>query len=109
MDTFTTKYERLLFLGDFNARMEDTSLKIFCSNYNLTSMINKPTCHKNPDKPTCADLILKSCPGSFQNSCVIETDLSDFHKMIVTVMKTSYRKIEPMVITYRDYKSFSNE
>ena len=88
--------------------MEDSSLKIFCSNFNLTSMINKPTCYKNPDKPTCIDLILTNCPGSFQNSCVIETGLSDFHKMIVTVMKTSYWKIEPRVINYRDYKSFSD-
>ena len=72
-------------------------------------MINKPTCYKNPDKPTCIDLILTNCPGSFQNSCVIETVLSDFHKMIVTVMKTSYRKIGPSVINYRDYKSFPNE
>ena len=88
--------------------MEDSSIKIFCSNFNLAS-INKPTCYKNPDKPTCSDLILTNCPGSFQNSCVIETGLSDFHKMIVTVMKTSYRKIEPRVLNYRDYKSFSNE
>ena len=29
--------------------------------------------------------------------------------MIVTIIKTSYRKIEPRVINYRDYKSFSNE
>ena len=108
-DLFTTKYERLLFLGDFNAGMEESSIKIFCSNFNLTSMINKPTCYKNPDKTTCIDLILTNCPGSFQNSCVIETGLSDFHKMIVTVMKTSYRKIESRVINYRDYKSFSNE
>ena len=89
--------------------MEDSSTKIFCSNLNLTSMINKPTYYKNPDKPTCIDLILRNCPGSFQNSCVIETGLSDFHKMIVTVMKTSYRKIEPRVINYWDYKSFPNE
>ena len=68
-----------------------------------------PTCYKYPDKPTCIDLILTNCPRSFQNSCVIETGLSDFHNMIVTVMKTSYRKIEPMVINYRDYKSFCNE
>ena len=72
-------------------------------------MINKPTCYKNPYKPTCTNLILTNCPGPFQNSCVIETDLSDFHNMIVTVMKTSYRKIEPRVINYRDYKPFSNE
>ena len=109
MDLFTTKYERLLFLGDFNAGMEDSSIKIFCSNFNLTSMIYKPTCYKNPDKPTCIDLILTNCSGSFQNSCVIETGLSDFHKVIVTVMKASYRKIEPRFINYRDCKSFSNQ
>ena len=80
--------------------MEDASIKISCSNYNLT---------KSPDKPTCIDLILANCPGSFQNSCVVETSLSGFHKMIVTVMKTSYRNIEPRVINYRDYKSFPNE
>ena len=88
--------------------MEDSSIKIFCCNYNLI-MINTPICYKNPDKPTCIDLILTNCPGSFQNSCVIETDLSDFHMMIVTVMTTSYRKIELRVINYRDTKSFSNE
>ena len=109
LDLLTTKYERLLFLGDLNVGMEDSSIKIFCRNYNLTSMINKPTCYKNPDKPTCIDLILTDCPGSFQNSSVIETDLSDFHKMVVTVMKIPYRKTEPRVINYRDYKIFSYE
>ena len=89
-DTYTSKYDNLIFLGDFNAGVEDTDIKIFCSSYNLTSMVNKATCYKNPDKPTCIDLILTNCPGSFQNSCVVETGLSDFHKMVVTVMKTSY-------------------
>ena len=89
--------------------MLDSSIKIFCSNSNLTGRINKPTCYKSPDKPTCIDLILTNCLGSFQNSSVIETSLSDFRKMIVTIIKTSYRKIEPRVINYRDYKSFSNE
>ena len=104
MDLFTTKYERLFFLGDFNAGMEDSSIKILqlinC-NYNLTSMIKKPTCYKNPDIPNCLDLILTNCSGCFQNSCVIETGLSD--KMIVTVMKTSYWEVEPRVINYQDY------
>ena len=44
------------------------------------------------------DLILTNCPHSFQNSCVIETGLSDFHKMVVTVMKTTYRKLEPRIV-----------
>ena len=62
-------------------------------------MINKPTCYKNPDRPSCIDLILTNCPRSLQNSCVIETGLSDFHKMVVTAMKTTYRKHEPRIVS----------
>ena len=72
-------------------------------------MISEPTCYKNLDKPTCIDLMLTNCPGFFQSSCVIDTGLSDFHNMIVTVMKTSYWKIKPRIMNYRDCKSFSNE
>ena len=71
-DLYLTKYDQLLFLGDFNAGVEDSSVKNFCSSYNLTSMINRPTCYKNPEKPSCIDLILRKCPRSFQNSCPIE-------------------------------------
>ena len=56
-------------------------------------MINKTTCYKNPDKPYRIDLILTNCLGFFQNYCFIEAGVSDFHRMIVTVMKTSYWKI----------------
>ena len=33
--------------------------------------------------------------------------LSDFHKMIVTILKTYFQKKEPKIIQYRDYKTFS--
>ena len=62
-----------LFLGDFNGRVEDSSVEDFCSSYNLRSMINRPTCFKNPEKPSWIDFILTNCPRSFQNSCNIET------------------------------------
>ena len=60
-------------------------IKNFSRSYNLISMINKPIRYKNPDRPSCIDLILAHCHCSFQNSCVIETGLSD--KMVVIVMK----------------------
>ena len=41
---------------------------------------------------------------SFQSSGVIETGLSDFHKMTVTVMKTTFEKSDPKIIHYRDYQ-----
>ena len=64
---------------------------------------------KGPDKPSCIDLILTNCSRSFQNSCAIETGLSDFHKLVVTVLKTTYKKSKPKIITYRNYKSFNND
>ena len=106
---YTSKYDSLIFLGDFNAGVEDTDIKFFCSSYNLTSMVNRDTCYKNPDKPTCIDLILANYPESFQNSCALVTGLSDFHKTVVTVMKTSYRESQPKIIHYRNYKNFSND
>ena len=72
-------------------------------------MINQPTCYKNLEKPSCIDLIQTNCPCSFQNSCVIEIGLSDFHKMVITVIKTTFRKMEPKVIKYCDYKFFCND
>ena len=94
-------------MGDFNADMENVSLKHFCDLYNLKNLIKVPTCFKNPENPKCIDLMLTRSYRSFQNSCAIETGLSDFHKMIVTVMKAYFQKQKPKVITYRDYKNFS--
>ena len=96
IDLYLTVYDQLLFLGDFNAGVEDSSVKNFCSSYNLTSMINRPTCFKNPEKP-CIDL-MTNCPKSFQNFCAIETGLLDFHKLVVTVMNTTYKKSQPKII-----------
>ena len=62
----------------------------FCGVYNLKSLIREPTCYKNPENPSCIDLILTNGPFNFQNSCVFETGLSDFHKIAVTVMKMHF-------------------
>ena len=63
---------------------------------------------KNPENPSCINLILTNNPNSFQNSGVIESDLSDFHKMTFTVMKTTFEKLKPNIIHYRDYRKLSN-
>ena len=107
LDLLSGNYENIFLMGDFNADMENISLKHFCDLYNLKNLIKVPTCFKNPENPKCIDLMLTSSFRSFQNSCAIETGLSDFHKMIVTVMKAYFQKQKPKVITYRDYKNFS--
>ena len=75
----------------------------------MKSLIRVPTCYKNQANPTCIDLMLTNYNWSFQSSCTFETGLSDFHKMTVTVLKIYFQKREAKVVTYRDYRNFSNE
>ena len=42
----------------------------------------------------------------FQKTTTVSTGLSDFHKMIVTVLKTNFTKEKPKEIIYRSYKIF---
>ena len=59
--------------------------------------------------PSCIDLIITNRPKSFQNSVVIETCLSDFHKMSLTVSKIFYKNQRPNIVRYRNYRNFDNE
>ena len=86
-DFFLANYNNFLLMGDFNVNTSELNMKDFCDSCGFKSLIKVPTCLKNPENPSCIDLILTNNPLSFQNSGIIETGLSDFHKMIVTVMK----------------------
>ena len=58
LDIHSSKYEKVLMLGDFNVEIEEANMKLFCENYNLKSLIKQPNCYKSPNKPACIDLIL---------------------------------------------------
>ena len=105
-DLHSSNYENFILLGDFNSEMTDKNLKDFCNLYLLKNLIKKPTCFKNPENPKTIDLILTNRPRSFCNSDTLETGLSDFHKLTVTILKMFFKKQSPNVISYRNYKIF---
>ena len=84
-------------------------MESFCKSYRFTSLIKCLTCFKNLEYLSCINLILTNSSYSFQNFCVIETGLSDFHKMVVLVMKTTFQKLKPRIVQYKDYTQFSND
>ena len=43
------------------------------------------------------------------NTQTVETGLSDFQKLILTVLKIHYAKPSTKIAAYRDYKNFSDE
>ena len=71
----------MLILGDFNVGIDEPQMKSFCETCNLTGLIKQLTCYKNPDNPTCIDLILTKVPSKFQSTCVIERGLSDLGRV----------------------------
>ena len=109
LEHYLKSYDNVIILGDFNVEISDEAMEDFCSLFNLSSLIKEPTCFKNAENPSSIDLILTNRRGCFQHSTTLETGLSDFHKMVLTVLKTSFRKMPPKVVKYRDYKNYSQD
>ena len=101
LDSQLGQYENFILMGDFNVEPNDANMKDFCQIYGCKNIVKDKNCFKNPINPTCIDLIITNRPISFQESEVIETGLSDFHKMSLTVMKVFYNKQKPKIIQYR--------
>ena len=91
-------------MGDLNDSVSKKCLSEFCNLNGLTSLIEKPTCFKKPDNPTCIDLILTNQSSCFQHRKVFEAGLSDFHLLTVTEFKMSFQKLQPNIINYETIK-----
>ena len=68
----------MLIMGDFN--------DFFFNQFKLKSLNKDPACYKNNGKPSCIDLPLGNSAKSFENTCIIETSLTAFHKIVVTLL-----------------------
>ena len=102
-------YEKVVLVGDFDAKIGETCLDNFLFQHELQSINKEPTCFKNAHNPSCIDLILTNSPRSFFKTETLFTGLSDFHKLVTAVFKTTFLKSKPKEIIYRDFKKFSEE
>ena len=73
----------------------------FCEFHKAETVINQAACYKNPTKSSYIDLLLIKLPKIFQKTTVVERGLSDFHKRIVTMMKTHSHMQTTNILTYR--------
>ena len=70
----------------------------FCNVYKLSNLIKEKTFFKNPDNLSCIDSFLTNHPKCFQGTITMETAISDFHKLVVKVLKFFYKKQKPKII-----------
>ena len=109
LDVYLKHYDNLLILGDFNSELKDGCLNVFSNVNNLKSFNKEPTCFENPNNPSCINLFLTNRSKYFENTSPIDTGISNFHKLAVTVLKMFYKKQKPKIIKYRNYKTFHEQ
>ena len=96
--------ENVKLLGDFNMTPEDRNLQVFADSFNLEHLIKKSTCFKG--SPSCMDVIITNRKAYFKKACILETGISDFHKLTAVSFKSQILKAPPKRKLYRDYKAF---
>ena len=91
---------------------EDLKLQPFAKSFKLEHLIKKPTCFKG--SPSCIDLIIINRKAYYKKRCILETGISDFHKLTAVSLKSQILKTLPKRKLQRDYKaldenSFNND
>ena len=73
--------------------------------FSLTKLVTDSACFKS-NKGTLIDLMLTNKAKSFYKSHSFVTGLSDCHKLIVSILRTSFQKLPPKFLIYRNQKNF---
>ena len=103
-------YENIIVIADLNIDVSDPDrdrnnyLSDFVDTFSLSSLIN----NKNLSGTTI-DIMLTNRPNCFQKTSTVVTGLSDFHKMIISCLKTTFKKIPPKKIIFKNYKKFDEQ
>ena len=105
LDTYSD-YEKFLLVEDFNAEESEPCLNNFLYHCDEKNLVKEKTCFKSIDNPSCIDLFLTNSYRSFQNTTTVCTGLSDFNKMTITLLKSTFQKAKPKEVLYRDYRNF---
>ena len=92
-----------MLVGDFNAKESELCLSQFLLQMNAKNIVKESTYFKSLSNQICIYLVITNSSSNFQNTKAISTGLSDFHKMVVSVLQHTFHRSakEPV---YRDYK-----
>ena len=109
-DRYSASHESLLILGDFNMEVNDNTPVPLVEAYkpSFISPCKGPTWFKSK-RGRCIDLMLTNRKHSFMGSQPFETGFSDHHHLIYTVLKSTFVKLPPKIVKYRECKTFYEE
>ena len=100
LDIYSKHDENTCIFGDFNATPENNHMINFMNNQCLPNLIKGPSYFKSVNGSTI-DLFLTTNKYLFQKTNSFETGISDHHHLIATVLKTTFERFPPKLLTYR--------
>ena len=105
IDSLLLKSNDICIFGDLNSCPRKTGvIKDLCDYYNLSNLVNKPTCFKG--EPSIIDVILVTNKKKYSGVLNCESHVSDFHSWIGAATKRFAPTQKPSRIKYRSYKNF---
>ena len=87
LDTYRRTFDKFLLGGDFNIEETDPIMSEFLFKNDSKHLVQQKTCFKSTNNP-------------------FASGLSDFHKMILTILKSTFPKVRAKQIVYRKFKNF---
>ena len=90
----------------FNAEESESCLSQFLFEINSKNIDKEPTFYKSLINQSYIDLVITNSFSSLQNTNTVSTGLSDFYKMVITVLKQTFQRSSPKELVSRDYKNF---
>ena len=111
VEKVTNSYDNIIIMGDMNINVLNKDsygyldYESFLDTFNLKNLIKKTTCHTKTASSSL-DVLLTNRNRLFFNTIVLETGISDVHCLVGTTLRATYKRAEPNIIQYRDYKKF---
>ena len=105
---YWSTHDSILLMGDFNMVPNNPKLSELIDNHEICTLISEPTCFKSIN-PTCIDNFLTNKKIRFMKTLTFETGVSDHHKLISTMLRSTFAKGKPKKTFYRCYKNFDNK
>ena len=97
LDQLSPRYENFVIVGDLNSEGKNCEISNFMDVYGLRNSIQNPS---------SIDMFITKKTSGFQNTTTMEVGLSDFHLMILTVLKSGSVQKGPRIVTYLDCSKF---
>ena len=108
LDRYLKPYEDFAIMGDFNANESNPAMETFLNQHKFKNIIKSKKRYKSQEG-SCIDFIITSRHSLHQFSRAFEAEISDYHLMVYTVLKSTYTRLEPKILRKRSYKDFNKE